>query len=178
MKRSRAVALSLMSASAVLLQACDDPEVEAQVFRDAKSCIEAGTLTEQQCLDLNQQALAEHLREAPRFRSAEECQAEFGADQCQSHGASSGGGGSVWMPLMMGFMAARALDSFSGRSNAAPLYRTRDNPNGLRTGGGYKVGAGYGATAKLPEWATQPTRARTQTVSRGGFGSRSTGWGG
>jgi len=176
MKRSKAVALSLMSASAVLLQACEDPEVEAQVFRDVRNCIQTGDLTEQQCLDLHQQALAEHLREAPRYRSAQDCYAEFGANQCQSYGTTSGG--SVWLPLMMGFMAARALDSFSGRGNAAPLYRTRDNPNGLRTGNGYKVGAGYGTKTKMPEWATKPTRARTGTVSRGGFGSRSSGWGG
>lgn len=174
MKRSKAVALSLMGASALLLQACDDPDVEAKVYRDVKNCIDTGDLTPEQCIDMHKEALKEHLQNAPRFASRDDCYAQFGANDCQGYSNSSGG--SVWLPLMMGFLASRALDSYS--QGSAPLYRTRQAPGSLTTGNGYSVGNRYGSTARLPEWATQPTRSRTQTISRGGFGARSSGWGG
>lgn len=176
MKRSKAVALSLMSVSAILLQSCDDPEVEAQVYRDVRNCIQTGDLTEEQCVDLHRAAVAAHLKDAPRYSTREECYAEFGYEQCQQQRTVGGGG--IWMPLMMGFMASRALDSIGSNRNSTPLYRTGKNPNTLRTGSGYPVGSSYGTKTKLPEWATKPTRTRTQTVSRGGFGSRASGWGG
>ena len=175
MKRSKAVALSLMSISAVLLQACDEPEAEAQVYKDVRNCIDSGELSEQQCAALYQQAVADHLRDAPRFASRDDCYAQYGANQCQAFQSSSGG--SIWMPLMVGFMASRMLDSVSGR-NSTPLYRSSSSPNGFRTASGFDLNSGYGSKTKLPEWATQPNRARTQTVSRGGFGSRSSGFGG
>jgi uncharacterized protein YgiB involved in biofilm formation len=176
MKRSKTVALSLMSISAVFLQSCDDQEVEAQIFRDVGNCTQAGDLTEQQCVELHNAAVSDHLREAPRFSTREECIAEFGENQCQEQRAAGGGG--IWMPLMMGFMASRALDSMSGNRRGTPLYRSGKDPGTLRTGGGYPVGSSYGAKTSLPEWATKPTRTRTQSVSRSGFGSRSSGWGG
>ena len=45
MKRSKAVALTLMGASAIALQACEEERVEAQVFRDLQGCIDAQELT-------------------------------------------------------------------------------------------------------------------------------------
>jgi uncharacterized protein YgiB involved in biofilm formation len=176
MKRSKAVALSLMSVSAILLQSCDEPEVEAQIFRDVKNCIETGELTEQMCMELHKDALADHLKDAPRYKTREECYAEFGPDQCEPR--STVGGGGIWMPLMMGFVASRMLDGVTGRNSSQPLYRTRTDPGSMRTGGGAPVSGTYGAKTKLPEWAAQSSRSRTQTVSRGGFGSRASSSGG
>jgi uncharacterized protein YgiB involved in biofilm formation len=175
MKRSKAVALSLMSMSAVMLQACDEPEAEAQVYKDVRNCIDSGELSEQQCAALYQQAVTDHLRDSPRFASRDDCYAQYGANQCETVRTSSGG--SIWMPLMVGFMASRMLDNAT-RSAGSPLYRSSSSSTGFRTGSGYDLKAGYGTKTKLPEWATQPTRSRTQTVSRGGFGSRSSGFGG
>ena len=180
MKRSKAVALSLMSASAVLLQACDDPQIEAQVYRDIKGCIDAGQLSEEECVDLHKAALAEHLRSGPKYRTKEECYADFGYEQCeQPQQQVSGGSGGIWMPVLMGFLASRALDGITGgRRGSAPLYRSSDDPNTLRTSRNYPVGSNYQTRTRLPDWATKPTRSRTRTLSRGGFGSRSSGWGG
>ncbi len=180
MKRSKAVALSLMSASAVLLQACDDPQIEAQVYRDIKSCVDAGELSQEQCVDLHKAALAEHLKSAPKYRSREDCYADFGYENCQQpQQQASGGSGNVWVPLLMGFLASRALDGVGGGiRGAAPLYRSSDDPNTLRTLRNYPVSKSYGTKTRLPDWATKPTQTRTRTLSRGGFGARSSGWGG
>lgn len=182
MKRSKAVALSLMGTSAVLLQACDDPQIEAKVYRDIQNCITTGELSQEQCIDIHKDALAAHLKTAPKYRSREDCYADFGYEKCQQpqqRQQASGGSGNVWMPLLMGFMAAKALDGVSGGGRrGAPLYRSSDDPNTLRTSRNYPVGKSYGTQTKLPTWATQPTRTRTRTLSRGGFGARSSGWGG
>lgn len=177
MKRSKALALSLMGVSAVLLQACDDPEVEAELYSDVQNCLDTGSLTREQCVELHDAALANHMQTAPRFESREDCYAAFGKEQCEQQQTASNGGSGIWMPLMMGFMASRMLDGMSGRQSA-PLYRTGNDPNTLRTGRGHPVGTGFGTKAKLPEWAAKPARTRTQSISRGGFGSRSYGFGG
>jgi uncharacterized protein YgiB involved in biofilm formation len=164
MKRSRMVALTLMSSSAFSLQACDNDDVDAQVYRDLQNCIELGDLTEVQCREVYQVAVREHVQTAPRFDSAEQCTQDYGQDQCQQ---VSGGGGSFWMPLMMGYFAARA---FGSGANVQPLYPSPGDPGSLRTADNRKVPAHFGRT-KLPTWATTPLRTRTQTMGRGGFGS-------
>ncbi len=177
MKRSKAVALSLMSVSAILLQSCDDPAVEADLYRDVQNCLDTGDLTREQCVQLHDAALANHMQTAPRFESREECYAAFGREQCEQQQTAGSGGSGIWMPLMMGFMASRMLDGVSGRQSA-PLYRTSNSPDTLRTGRGHPVGSSFGTRTTLPEWASKPARTRTQSVSRGGFGSRSYGFGG
>jgi len=170
-----------MSAGAVLLQACDQPQVEANVYRDIRQCIDSGQLSEEQCMELHRAALDEHLKNAPRFRSKEECYAEYGYEKCEQQGAQqsagNNSGGGFWTPLLMGFVASRVLDSVTGGGrSAAPLYRTSRDPNTLRNAKNYPVTRDYGRS-KLPTWATQPTRSRTTVLSRGGFGGRSSGWG-
>jgi len=162
-----------MGASAILLQACEDASTEGQVYRNLQGCIDLGDLTEAQCREVYRDALHAHAREAPRYTAREDCVAEFGAEQCQQQTTTSGG--SFWMPLMMGYFAGSMLGS--NRGAAEPLYRSRNDPGSFRTADNRKVPATFGK-ANLPKWATTPSRTRTQSVSRGGFGKRSTGWGG
>lgn len=173
MKRSKSVALTLMGASAFALQACDQNEVEAEVFQDLQSCIAAKDLTEAQCKEVYQGAVSEHVQTAPRFATAEQCVAEYGADGCQQQQTSSGG--SIFMPLMMGYFAGRMLGG--GYGNSTPLYRDARNPGNFRTSDNKTVPAKFGKT-NLPKWASQSTRTRTQSVSRGGFGSSTRSYGG
>lgn len=172
MKRSRSVALTLMGASAILLQACEQNEVEAQVFQDLQSCIDAKDLTEDQCKEVYQGAVSEHVQTAPRYATAEQCAVEHGTEACQPQQTSSGG--SMFMPLMMGYFAGRMLGG--GYGNSTPLYRDAKSPGNFRTSDNKKVPAKFGAS-KLPKWASQSTKSRTQSASRGGFGKRSSGWG-
>lgn len=166
MKRSKAVALTLMSASAVMLQACDDQNVEAQVFQDLQGCIDAQELTEAQCREVYQGAVQEHLQSAPRYATEEECIAAHGAEACQAQQTASGG--SIFMPLMMGYLAGRMMGG--GYGNPNPLYRDARNPGNFRTADNKPVPGQFGKTT-LPKWASETTRTRTQSVSRGGFGN-------
>jgi uncharacterized protein YgiB involved in biofilm formation len=151
-----------------------------------ENCITSGEFTEEQCRQLEDEAMRNHLNSVPRYRSQQECIAEFGPNQCEQRQTAFGGG--VWMPLMLGFLAGRALDGHSNRYQSSALYSSRSDPNALRTSRNYRVDRNYGGKAKLPTWASTPsysrdqtsfgTRSRTQAVSRGGFGRRSSGWGG
>ncbi len=171
MKRSKSVALTLMGASAIALQACEQNNVEAEVFQNLQSCIDAKDLTEAQCKEVYRDAVSEHVQSAPRYSSAEQCEAEHGAEACQQQTA---GGGSIFMPLMMGYMAGRMLGG--GYGNANPLYRDAKSPGNFRTADNKTVPAKFGKTT-LPKWASQSTRTRTQSASRGGFGSSTRSYG-
>lgn len=173
MKRSKSVALTLMGASAIMLQACDEQKVEADVYRDLQGCIDTRDLTEAQCREVYKGAVAEHVKTAPRYATQEECIAAHGADACQQQQTASGG--SFFMPLMMGYFAGRMLGG--GYGNPNPLYRDAKSPGNFRTADNKTVPAKFGKTT-LPNWAAQSTRTRTQSTSRGGFGQRSTGYGG
>lgn len=173
MKRSKAVALTLMSASAVMLQACEEERVEAQVFQDLQGCIDAKDLTEAQCREVYQGAVAEHVQTAPRYTSEQACIEAHGPDACQPQQTSSGG--SFFMPLMMGFMAGQLLGGRYGNPN--PLYRDGKNPGNFRTADNKQVPAKFGKTT-LPKWASQTARTRTASTSRGGFGSSKRSYGG
>jgi uncharacterized protein YgiB involved in biofilm formation len=172
MKRSKTVALTLMSASAVMLQACDDPDVEGTVYQNLQSCISEAVFTTQQCEDIHNDAMALHQKTAPQFSSQRDCIAEYGADQCERQPSASGGGSGIWMPLMMGYFAGNLL---SGGRSTQPLYRSRDG-NSMRNSSNKTVAKSFGKTT-LPGWASKPSTSRTQTVSRGGFGKRSSGFG-
>ena len=168
MKRSKSVALTLMGASAIVLTACEQSDVEAQVFQDLQGCFDAKELTEAQCREVYQGAVSEHVQTAPRYATAEECAAVHGAEACQPQQTASGG--SMFMPLMMGYFAGRMLSG--GYGNSTPLYRDAKSPGNFRTADNKAVPAKFGKT-NLPNWASQSTRSRTQSASRGGFGSRS-----
>ena len=172
MKRSKSVALTLMGASAIALQACDEQQVEAQVYQDLRGCIDAMELTEAQCREVYQGAVSEHVRSAPRYATEEECIAAHGAEACQQQQTASGG--SFFMPLMMGYFAGRMLGG--GYVNPIPFYRDAKNPGNFRTADNKTMPAKFGKTT-LPNWASQTTRTRTQSASRGGFGSSSRSYG-
>lgn len=173
MKRSKSVALTLMGASAIVLQACDQNDVEAQVFQDLQGCFDAQELTEAQCREVYQGAVSEHVQTAPRYATQEECIAAHGAEGCQVQQTASGG--SFFMPLMMGYFAGRMLSG--GYGNSTPLYRDAKNPGNFRTADAKTVPAKFGKT-NLPAWASQSTSTRTQSASRGGFGSSTRSYGG
>jgi hypothetical protein len=53
-----------------------------------------------------QRAQADHALNAPKFGNREECEGQYGAGQCQS---ATIGGSSVFLPVLAGFMMARAI---------------------------------------------------------------------
>lgn len=171
MKRSRSVKLVLLGSAAMALSACgEDPDA---LFRDAAQCTRVFDAAS--CRTAEQQAVAEHVRTAPRFATREACEAQMGAGNCgpaptaatpaqnsatpgQQANQQQSGGGSFFLPLMMGYMMARGV---GGQPQATPLYRDRENNayTSAPSAGGFRAPVGRVDAAG----GYQPT-------SRGGFG--------
>lgn len=156
MKKSRAVQLVLLGGAGAALAACDQaPPPDARFYTNAAEC--APIQGEAACEQAFAESKADFAAEAPQFARKEECEAEFGAGNCETRASGSGGG--FFMPMMMGYMLGSAFRQ--------PVYRGPDNSAMVRTGGSsYSIGRfnGIGRAA-----AFQP--GQVTRVQRGGFGS-------
>lgn len=168
MKRSKTVTLALMGVSALALGACERAE-EVGVFESAEQCAQIDGFGLADCEASQKVAAAEHIRVAPKYTSVEECEADFGSAQCETAPQQTQSGGSVFMPMMMGYMMGNML---AGGSRAAtqPLYRSKDDPKNFRTGDNQKVGGKTGLSKVGSQVARAPS-TKTKTVRRGGFGA-------
>lgn len=182
MKRSRALTLVLMAPVPVLLVSCDStPEdlTRKGFYTDIAACEKDGNAHDvcQRAFDGANQV---NSSKAPRFKSKEECLAEFG-DVCRERSNESG----FWSPLMTGFLLSQLLSPGRPVSyiDSNPIYRLRSgqytqyDPNFGSGGGGF---TSYGSSARAFH-SVSATPNRAVTVSRSGFGSVASarsGWGG
>ena len=160
MKKSRSIKLVLLGSASFALVACGDdgPPQDAQFFADTQQC--AAQYDRSICETAKTTAEQKFTEEAPRFTRQEECEAEFGAGNCETR--QTAGGGSFFMPMMMGYMLGNAFNR--------PVYRGPNNGAMMQTGGRFfNVGtfAGAGRTAPFQ-------RAQFTPVQRGGLGSTAT----
>ncbi|SMO49007.1 DUF1190 domain-containing protein [Paracoccus laeviglucosivorans] len=193
-KRSRRVALVLVGTASLALAACRDEQVDAQSFPDLQSCIAAAKenslwFTEQDCRTNFAAAEAEYAETAPRYESKELCEQEHGAGNCggdptQAAGdqvaqQSGGGMGSIFMPLLMGYMMGSMLSGGRGVSSQ-PLVRTADGRYSTPSGNqSFATNRGAGQVSpntfqRAPSTAGKPPMSASQVSQRGGFGASST----
>ncbi len=186
MKRSSSVKLLLMGSATFTLAACGDDPEPVGVFSSVQECIDSGVYTESYCQTSLEQARKDHVKVAPKYKDKAECEADFGVGRCENPQIASGGnsGGSVWMPLMMGYMVGKMMNNQP--PYAQPLYRPNEynNQSGYYGGSHFGYSAGSWRTASNVQvadrtglttvgggsWRT--TTPQTQTLSRGGFGTR------
>jgi uncharacterized protein YgiB involved in biofilm formation len=170
MKRSRSIALVMMGAGTIALTACEQPQVDASIFQDVEQCVNEPGASRTACEEAYAIAEEQHAVVAPKYTDQEACEADFGAEQCEQAPYQAQGGGSIFMPLMMGYMMGSMM---SGRAGAAaqPLYRSADDPRNFRTADNRNVGATTGRTT-VPRAAAAAPTAKPYTVARGGFGDR------
>ncbi len=171
MKRSRSIALVMMGAGAIALTACEERQVDVGVFEDVEQCVNEPGASRAACEEAFAVAQEQHAAVAPKYADQQSCEADFGAGQCEpAPQQAQGGGGSFFMPLMMGYMMGSMM---SGRGGVAPqpLYRSADDARNFRTADNRSVGPAAGRTTVSRTAAAAPT-AKTQTVARGGFGDR------
>lgn len=183
MKRSRALTLVLMAPVPVLLAGCDDTSQDMTkkgFYTDIAACEKDGNAHDvcQRAMDSANQA---HAANAPKFKTKEECIAEFG-DLCREREHESG----FWSPLMTGFLLSQLFSPGRPVSyiDSYPIYHLRnggytqyDPSGGTFGGGGY---TSYGSSAGSYH-SVSVTPNRAVTVSRSGFGSVASarsGWGG
>ena len=168
MKRSKSIGLITMGLSVIALTACDEPKVEALVFDDLQQCLADKDLTREQCESNYNAAREQHAAVAPKYASKEECEAEFGTGKCEQAPQQTSSGGSIFMPLMMGYMMGSMMNR--GAVAPQPLYRTADDARTYRTADNQKVGTTTGRT-QIAQSAARAPAMTTSTVSRGGFGA-------
>ena len=168
MKRSKALKLSLMGASALTLVACDNSQ-EVGVFETIDQCVDKAGFTRDACEANQKVAQSEHIRVSPKYTSLSDCETDFGSEKCEVAPQRTTSGGSVFMPMMMGYMMGNML---SGGSRVAtqPLYRSRDDSRNFRPGDNQKVSGKTGVT-RVAGHTTRAPSTKTRTIRRGGFGS-------
>lgn len=166
MKKSHSIKLALLGSASMALVACgdDSPPDDARFFAERKEC--AAVYGDASCSDAAIKAEETHLAQAPKFSRQEQCEAEFGAGNCETR--QQVGGGSYFMPLLMGYMMGNMM---GGNRFSQPVYRGRDggavmNNNGRLFNVGNFGGATAGRTASF-----RPAQATP--VTRGGFGGSS-----
>lgn len=193
MKRSRALTLVLMAPAPLMLAGCDnapDEQVRKGFYTDVAACVADGNAADV-CQRAHDAADKANATNAPKFKTKEECIAEFG-DLCRERAVSGGSEAGFWSPLMTGFLISQLLST--GRPSyldASPIYRLRsgqytqyDDNRGYGGGGGgyyggYSSGGSTSTTRSYHPVDITPNRA--VTVSRSGFGSVAaarSGWGG
>lgn len=175
MKRSKTIGLVAMSASVIALTACEEPAVDAAVFETLSQCLANQDVDRTQCEADFKAAKSQHVQVAPKYTSRQDCEADFGAQQCETAPQQTQSGGSVFMPLMMGYMMGSMLSGRSG-FGSQPLYRSKDDPKSYRTADNKKVGNQIGRT-QVARSATRTPSVKSSTVSRGGFGARARSFG-
>lgn len=185
MKRSKKTALVLMVPVATLLLAgCGEESQQALVFSDPSECSAAGLNDTAQCNADYAAAKALHPQVAPKYLDKAECETDFGAGNCETAPQQTTSGGSVFMPMMMGYMmgqmmnrggsnfqqpAAAGAGAAGSKVPTQPLYKSRDDRGTFRTATNKPVAGGIGPISLKP---SQVKPQVGQVVRRGGFGQQ------
>ncbi|MDN5567350.1 MAG: DUF1190 domain-containing protein [Paracoccus sp. (in: a-proteobacteria)] len=190
-KRSRTVALTILGAAAFTVAGCREEQVDAQAFPDMASCEAAaaqdGMFSVEECDKAFAEAEALHVESAPRYDSIQVCEEQHGAGNCGSEEqqVSNGGSGSIFMPLLAGYLIGNMLGrSGGGMAASQPMYRNAQggftNATGT-TNFGSNAGRATMASQNFSRPAATAGRApmtRATAGSRGGFGGSRSSFGG
>ena len=186
-KRSNRVAIAILGAAAFTLAGCREEQVDAQAFPDLQSCTDAATrggmFSVDDCRASFAEAEALHVEAAPRYDSVAVCEEQHGVGACGTETAANpqGGSGSIFMPLLAGYLIGNMLGGRSGMAGAQPLYKTPDGKftNAARTSAfSTNSGAAKMNTSQFTRptaTAGKPPMTRATAASRGGFGSAGAG---
>ncbi len=187
MKRSRnfrPLTIGLIGASAFALAACKDETEQATAYPDLSACLAdasrgSAPVTEEQCRVAYAQALDANSTTAPKYDALAACEEQHGAGNCQQAENPGGSGGSIFLPLVTGFLLGKMLGG--GGFMSQPL---NPNKNGsFSTPGGQTLNGNRGvATVPTSTFnkgaATSVTKSgaawngsQSAVKSTGGFGS-------
>jgi uncharacterized protein YgiB involved in biofilm formation len=188
MRKSFSLKPLTIGIAGVLLSACSSDREEAIVFNTLDECVNSNPSAAAQCETAYKGALEEAARTAPKYNTANDCEFEFGPNQCQQVGSGSG---SFFMPFMAGYMVSSLL---SPRPYYQPMFTSysRNSPYRNRWIGadGRDFGGLNNKRLSVSKSVFDKKPAITRTIQRGGFGStvraksswgstsRSKGWGG
>lgn len=190
LKRSRTLQVtSLMATVSFSMAACGAPQRAIPVaepdpalaYTSTVECKAANDVTDAECDAAYAEAQRQSAESAPRYATREECEGQWGPEQCRP--LNNGSGGSFFGPLATGFIIGQLLNG--GYRGGGALYRDRDGQYSNGSGGGYlsrdyRTGRTVANRNDVDVARKAPVRAqsRTSVVSRGGFGGGGRGYGG
>lgn len=155
--------------ASVLLSACSTEREEAIVFNTLEDCVNANPSAAAQCEIAYQGALEEAARTAPKYNTENDCEYEFGPNQCQQVRTGSG---SFFMPFMAGYMVSSLL---SPRPYYQPMFTSYSPNSPYRYRWIGADGRDFGGLNKkrynVSKSVFDKKPAVTRTIQRGGFGS-------
>ncbi|EKE43985.1 hypothetical protein OCGS_1966 [Oceaniovalibus guishaninsula JLT2003] len=168
----------LGAASALALAGCREEQAEIVVFDDPATC-EASGIEPDICAEQYAEALAEHAETAPRYDAIDVCEEQHGEGACVADAASGSGGGSIFMPLMAGYLMGQLL---SGRGMGSRALVPTAGSGFATTDGGTRAaglsGRGSVAASSLTTQAAStrnaPPLTRSTVARSGGFGASRT----
>ena len=176
-KRSRAARVVLLGAAVATLAACEDDSVETSVFPDLDTCLSVagqpdGWLTPEQCETAFAEALVAYDDQAPRYDDRALCEAEHDGECIVEERA---GGGSVFLPLMTGYLIGNMLGRGGGVA-AQPLVKTGTGAYATPAGATVNTNRGSGTLRttsfrSAPSTKTAAPMTRATVRSTGGFGA-------
>ncbi|HGM5490775.1 TPA: DUF1190 family protein [Serratia fonticola] len=179
--RSYRVAPVALAISAVfMLAGCEQADETVSLYKNADDCSTSNPSMSEQCTTAYNNALKEAEKTAPKYATREDCVAEFGDAQCTQAPAQAGmaaesqSSGSMWMPLMAGYMMGRMMGG--GGYAQQPLFSSKNAASPANgkfvdaSGKSYGPATAGGRSMTVPKTAMAPKPAVTNTVTRGGFG--------
>lgn len=179
--RSYRVAPVALAISAVfMLAGCEQADETVSLYKNADDCSTSNPSMSEQCTTAYNNALKEAEKTAPKYATREDCVAEFGEAQCTQAPAQAGmaaesqSSGSMWMPLMAGYMMGRMMGG--GGYAQQPLFTSKNAASPANgkfvdaSGKSYGPATAGGRSMTVPKTAMAPKPAMTNTITRGGFG--------
>jgi uncharacterized protein YgiB involved in biofilm formation len=206
---NRNISLTLLSAALFLplvLSGCEsEPETVAIPkdtnfgYKSVKECVDGKIFTEQYCQGAYKKALEDFKITAPKYKSVEDCEKENGKGNCtiseksstlpqgntQPQQSQHSSGGSVWTPLMAGWIMRGAFDDLTRPSyNGSYGFSSRPDGGYQSAKGSFVHPSHFSNTARYsPSSAVRSGgfggssgRSFSRATSRGGFGRSSGGF--
>lgn len=197
MKRSTQIGLAAVGVLlvATIWSRSDDDTQENLVYNSLGDCRAGGQLSAQQCETAFSEATAARLKDAPKYNSQNECEAQYGANGCST---ATIGGAQYFIPALAGFMLARGLAGAQAQPLLPPTAaacppnsplpecqqaRAASSSSSSSSGGSssssssrsraYSTTNGRGFTAAFASGSRGGSISTTSVSSRGGFGSTS-----
>ncbi|MGL9769790.1 MAG: DUF1190 family protein [Sodalis sp. (in: enterobacteria)] len=178
--RSYHIAPVALAVSAVFgLAGCEKSDESISLYMNSEDCTRANPFLTEQYTTAYNAAQQEVVKTAPKYTSRADCVAEFGEEGCVQLSAKAGmaaesqHSGSIWMPLMAGYMMGHMIggDSYAQQPPLTSRATNISAPGQFVNASGNNYGVATNPRSMaVPKITLAPKPVTTKTITRGGFG--------